>query len=88
MSYEESMRFVKAFHDLRAKGDYTFDDLLNLATQALNSDESNYEGYFCYAIAFFEMGANDEGQKMLDKCNELLPPSEAISKVKLFGGKL
>lgn len=86
MDHEKSLELVRiAARQLR--GTFRPSDILSLAGQALSLDESNYLAYYLYAVVLDNVGAKDKAKEMLEKCNELLPPSEALTNFDIFGGR-
>jgi len=86
MNHDESMALVgRAAGKLRSV--FEPDEIMDLTNRALNLDESNYLAYFCLAIALDSMGFKDKAAEMLQRCNELLPPAEALSNLRVYGGR-
>ena len=62
------------------------DELLRHMSAALDYDESNHVAWFGAAILMDHMGDSKKAAEFLAKCNELLPPAEALEGKQVFGG--
>jgi subtilisin family serine protease len=67
----------------------TFDpqEVMTMMEQALDLDESNYLAYLLYSAAVDALGMHDKAEELLMKCNDLLPPGEALTRLEIFGGR-
>lgn len=62
------------------------DELLRHMSAALNYDESNHVAWLGAAILMDHMGNRKKAAELLAKCNDLLPPAEALEGKQVFGG--
>jgi hypothetical protein len=68
------------------KSESTLDEQLLFMTRALDYDESNYLAWLGASILMNSMGDEKKAEEFLAKCNQLLPPAEALTGQQIFGG--
>jgi len=86
MDHEKSLDITRLVAQ-QLQSTFTPSDIMTMIEQALDFDESNYLAYFLYSVVLHTLGIDDKAKEMLDKCNELLPPGEALTKIEIFGGQ-
>jgi hypothetical protein len=60
---------------------------MSLLERAAALDESNYLAFYLYSVVLNEIGMLDKAEELLARCNELLPPGEALGSLEIFGGQ-
>jgi hypothetical protein len=86
MDHDKSLELTRLAAQ-QLQGPFTSSDIIFLVNRALSLDESNYLAYYLFAVVLDDIGFEDKAKEMLNKCNELLPPAEALTNLDIFGGK-